>query len=278
MILEALVTTAAIALTKNAYDKSLTPKKYAEQMSKNSAELIEIVRSKLLKQQESTQKTLDAYDATKKVVWDSDIHHFLRAFKHFRNVDDFKQVNSVSKINVTSKLSIPDIELMSVNSIDYMVGVLAANFPIISLPFLKATAERVYSEARRDHAKALECAEKIEITTDTLRNIEELAVLYNSFVCKFCTEFYRPAVKNVIRIYKDACTDQGITPVKGAVDDLDFRLLSEEQKKQLFIAYNLTDLMCGVLSTPLYNKKGEVNEKAVPLLEDCDKSLDKLVP
>ena len=32
------------------------------------------------------------------------------------------------------------------------------------------------------------------------------------------------------RIYKSVCAEQGVAPTKGAVDDLDFRFLSEEQE------------------------------------------------
>lgn len=161
-------------------------------------------------------------------------------------------------------------------------GIVAGPALAVAGFIMAAKSEENLAEAKKVYAQAKHAAEQMNTITCFMENVEELACAYEEFINDF-REQYIPILQAIEQIKNVAKEEQSkfflnkVRKFFGIRVKADFTLLTEQEQQVLHMGWLMTQVLHGVLSTPLLTKEGEIDQQALPLLENAEDSTTKML-
>ena len=146
-------------------------------------------------------------------------------------------------------------------------GIVVAPVVAVAGFVMEAKSKEKLANARMVYAEAQESAEKMNIMTSYMKGIADVSADYADFVQRFGRVF-EPFIDELNRIRSERYLGDG--------EKIDFDSLTEAEQKTLHLSWLMAQIYYQLLSSPILNEDGEIDESAMPALENAGKALRKI--
>lgn len=146
-------------------------------------------------------------------------------------------------------------------------GVVAAPVLAVAGFIMAAKSEEKLAQAEKAYSEANNAAAKMETMTSALQAIYDLANLDNSFIAQYSRQYQKmlvqlKAVHDESYAKQEKLFGNRIRKIFGMKIKVDYRLLTDRQKDTLHLAWLMTQILYGTLTTPILSKNGDLNPEA----------------
>ena len=148
-----------------------------------------------------------------------------------------------------------------------LAGIVIAPILAVAAVIAGIKGKERLEEAKKVYAEAENAASKMNIITTEMRGIEQLSNNYLSFINKLHKKF-SPFIKKLESIKNEHAKRYG--------ELIDFDSLSIQEQKVLNISWLMAQIYYKVLSTPILNSNGKVDNNAQQILNITKKDLKLL--
>ncbi len=141
--------------------------------------------------------------------------------------------------------------------------------PVIAVAgfVMEAKSKEKLANARMIYSEAAESAQKMNVVTTYMKGICDVSKDYADFIERFGRVF-APFVDELYRIRS------AYEP--SASGTIEFSSLTEAEQKTLHLSWLMAQIYYQLLSSPILDQDGNVDESAIPALESADKALRKI--
>lgn len=163
-------------------------------------------------------------------------------------------------------------------------GIVAGPILAVAGFIMEAKSEENLEKARYTHSEAVLAAEKMDTVSNFMEKLQEISINYENFIIGFRRE-YKDLLSEVEEMYKISYEKQSkliINKIKkffGIKMEVDFTKLEKEEQELLHLLWLSTQILYQVLSTPILDKKGNIDKNTEEILNEVileNKKLDNL--
>lgn len=159
-------------------------------------------------------------------------------------------------------------------------GIVAGPVLAVAGLFAASKSEENLAKAENTYSQARNSAEKMDVMTDTLKNIYNIAYDYNNFIYEFSSRF-KLAINSVNEIHNkhfDILSKKFLNRIKiffGMKKSIkvSFNDLSEDEQKTLHIFWLMAQMLQSLLKQGLLDQNGNIDDKSRSLLNEGKKLL-----
>lgn len=159
-------------------------------------------------------------------------------------------------------------------------GIVAGPVLAVAGLFAASKSEENLAKAENAYSQARNSAEKMDVMTDTLKNIYNIAYDYNNFIYEFSSRF-KLAINSVNEIHNkhfDILSKKFLNRLKiffGMKESIkvSFNELSEDEQKKLHISWLMAQMLQSLLKQGLLDQNGNIDDKSRALLNEGKKLL-----
>lgn len=156
-------------------------------------------------------------------------------------------------------------------------GIVAAPVLAVAGIFMESRSAENLAKANATYQEALKASEKMDLMTDTLRNIYIIVDDYNDFIIELSSRF-NMAYTYMNDIYQrnyELQSKKFLNRIKLALGfkfKVNYNDLEEHEKHSIHAAWLMAQIMQKLLTQNIMDKKGNVDDAAIALLESAKNS------